>query len=163
MMSKVLKICVRWVVMAVCISMLLSLLGCGKEKPQMLDGPGMEYVSPWTELTVSVTDSQGQQAYSFTVTETDMEALVTGVCRDQEGNQYEEKTGIPIADETVWALRWMNLDQLEDVAEGENPDNGNRTCSIILRDGTVEQKQLSETHTQEIYELLLPYFINNPS
>ena len=151
------------VVIGMCIAALLSLFGCKKEKPEMLDGPGMEYVSPWTELTVSVTDSQGQQAYSFTVTDTDMEALVTGVCRDQEGNQYEAKTGIPIADETVWALRWMNLDQLEDVAEGENPDNGNSTCSITLRDGTVEQKQLSETHTQEIYELLLPYFVNNPS
>ena len=151
------------VVIGMCIASLLSLFGCKKEKPEMLDGPSMEYVSPWTELTVSVTDSQGQQAYSFTVTETDMEALVCGVCRDQEGNQYEAKTGIPIADETVWALRWMNLDQLEDVAEGENPDNGNSTCSITLRDGTVEQKQLSETHTQEIYELLLPYFINNPS
>ena len=160
----------RLVVMAVCISMLLSLLGCGKEKPHMLDGPDMEYAPPWSAFTISRSDSYAQYNFWFTVTEADPDAMVTGVCRDEEGTMYEEETGIPIPGETLWALRWMDLEQLTDAAESEKQDEGPEaldgsdiTFPVTLKDGTVAKKYISEELSLEIYQLLLPCFINDQS
>ena len=76
----------RWAVFGMCIAWLLTLLGCGKEKPFMLDGPEMEYQSPWTAFTLSRSDSDPQYNFSFTVTDNGEQALVTGECNDENGN-----------------------------------------------------------------------------
>ena len=78
----------------------------------MLDGPGMEYQSPWTSFSISRTDSNTQYSFWFEVTETDDGAVVIGECQDENGMSYETEVGIPISGEDLWALRWMDFDQL---------------------------------------------------
>lgn len=148
------------------ISLILSLFGCGKEKRFMLDGPGMEYQSPWTAFTLSRTDSSTRYYFWFTVTDNDDHALVTGECSDEEGNSYIEETGLEISAEDLWQLRWMDFEQLpEEEPWPEDPelstDMTNITLTLTLLDGTVEQKNISSDLSIEIYELLLPYLKNN--
>ena len=156
----------RWVVFAVCIAWLLTLLGCEKEKAHMLDGPGMEYQSPWTSFTLSRSDSNTQYSFWFELTETDTEALVIGSCRDENGVDYEAETGIPISGEDLWQLRWMDLDQLPDEEawseDMEMPtDTAVITLTLTLSDGTTVKKNASGDLSIEIYKLLLPYLKNN--
>lgn len=158
----------RLAVLIMCMAWLLSLFGCGKKKTQMLDGPGMEYVPRWTEFTLSRSDSYAQYNFSFTVTEGDTEAFVSGVCRDEDGNEYDVETGIVITGDTLWTLRRINLEQLQEEEpwpeDLEQPlDMENVKLTIVLSDGTVEKKNVSSSLSLEIYKLLLPYFINNQS
>ena len=153
------KKCFRLVVLVMCFGWLLTLLGCGTQKPQMLDGPGMEYQCPWTAFTLSGVD------YWFQVTETDTEALVTGSCRDQDGRICESETGIPISAEDLWKLRWLDLHTLEDAREfQEDPehvlDGSKVTLTLTLPNGQVVAKNASLMLSLEIYEILLPYFKN---
>ena len=163
----------------VCIFLLLSLVGCKQKDPVipngtkednsfMLDSSGMEYVPPWTEFTLSRSDSNAQYIFWFTVKDTDSEVLVTGECRNKDGGFYEEENGIPISAETIWALRWMDLERLSNVDESEIlPDGMDELLDgsdirlyITLDDGTVVKKNASDELSMEIYKLLLPYFIN---
>lgn len=158
----------RLAVLIMCITWLLALFGCGKEKPFMLDGPGMAYQSPWTAFALTRTDSNTQYSFWFEVTETDDGAVVIGECQDENGMSYETEVGIPISVEDLWALRWMNFDQLPEEEpwpeDLEMPtDMANITLAITLRDETVEEKSASSDLSIEIYNLLLPYFINNQS
>ena len=132
----------------------------------MLDGPGMEYQSPWTAFTLTRTDSNAQYHFRFTVTDDGDQALVTGECCDAQGNSYEEEQGIAISVEDLWQLRWMDLDQLPEKAvwpeDLEQPaDMTDITLSLTLADGTVEEKNASGALSIEIYKLLLPYLKNN--
>ena len=138
------------------------------EDPFMLDGPDMEYTPPWTAFTISRSDSNAQYQFWFTVTDADPDDLVTGACADAQGNHFAEQTGIAISTETWQALQWMNLEQLEEETpwpeDLERPlDDSSITLSITLSDGTVINKQASGKLSMEIYQLLLPYFINNQS
>ena len=148
------KKCFRLVVLVMCFGWLLTLLGCGTKKPQMLDAPGMEYQCPWTAFTLSGVD------YWFQVTETDAEALVTGSCRDQDGRICESETGIPISAEDLWKLRWLDLDQLEN-EETPSENLAGISLTLTLKDGTLEKKCVSEELSMEIYEILLPYLKNS--
>ena len=152
----------RWVA-AMCAACLLTLLGCGKQKPFMVDGPDMEYQSPWTTFTLSRVDSNTRYSFWFTVTDDGDQPLVTGECSDENGNSYIEETGIAISAEDLWQLRWMDLDRLPDEEEWpedlEMPtDMANITLNLTLSDGTVVQKSVSGDLSMEIYQLLLPYF-----
>ena len=156
----------RLAVAVLCVSLILSLFGCGKEKGFMLDGPDMEYHSPWTAFTLSRTDSSTQYQFWFTVTDDGEHALVTGECSDEEGNSYIEETGIEISAEDLWQLRWMDFDQLPEEEpwpeDLELPtDMASITLTLTLSDGTVEQKNISSDLSIEIYELLLHYLKNN--
>ena len=133
----------------------------------MPDGPGMEYTPEWTEFTLSRSDSYAQYNFSFTVTEGETDPVVSGVCRDEDGNEYDE-TGIVISEDTLWTLRRMNPEQLPD--EGPRPedlelplDAATITLTLTMADGTVVKKNASSNLSIEIYNLLLPYFINNQS
>lgn len=145
-----------------CIAWLMTFLGCGKEKPHMLDGPGMEYQSPWTAFTISGTDSNTKHSFCFTVTDSADAALVSGECSDETGKTYSQEQGVNISDEDVWKLRWMNLDQLPDKERSEDQalpaDMAGVTLSLTLSDGTVTEKIASGDLSMEIYQLLLPYF-----
>lgn len=157
----------RLAVLTMCITWLLALFGCGKEKPHVPDGSGMEYTPEWTEFTLSRSDSYAQYNFSFTVTEGDTAPVVSGVCRDEDGNEYGE-TGIVISGDTLWTLRRMNLEQLPDEEpwpeDLELPlDMETVKMTITLSDGTVVKKNVSSNLSMEIYQILLPYFINNQS
>ena len=156
----------RWVVFAMCVAWLMSLFGCGEGKPQMLDGPGMEYQSPWVAFALTRTDSNAQYNFWFEVTETDEGAVVTGSCRDEDGTDYETETGILISTEDLWQLRWMHLDQLPEENSGPDDlpqplDMESVKLALTLSDGTVEKKNISSDLSIEIYKLLLPYLKNN--
>ena len=134
----------------------------------MLDGPGMEYTPEWTEFTLSRSDSYAQYNFSFTVTEGDPEPMVSGMCRDEDGNEYDVQTGIVLTDETLWTLRRLHLEQLPEEEpwpeDLEMPlDMENVKLTLTLSDGTVVKKNASSNLSIEIYHLLLPYFINNQS
>ena len=134
----------------------------------MLDGPDMEYRPEWTEFTLSRSDSYAQHNFSFTVTEGDTEAMVSGVCRDEDGNEYDVQIGITITDDTLWTLRRMHLEQLPEEEpwpeDLELPlDMESVKLTLTLSDGTVVKKNASSNLSIEIYKLLLPYFINNQS
>lgn len=155
----------RWVVVALGMAWLLSLFGCKKEKPHMLDGPDM-YRAAWADVSLSRTDSNAQYCFWFDITETDDGHVVTGSCRDEDGTNYESESGIPISEEDLWKLRWMELDQLPD--EEPQPedlaqplDMETIQLKLTLSDGTVEKKNASSDLSMEIYKLLLPYLKNN--
>lgn len=153
-------------VMVMCISMLLSLFGCGKEKPQILDGPDMAYVPQWTEFTISRSDSYAQYNFWFTVTDADPNALVTGECLDEDGTRYEAETGIPISEEALWTLRRMDLEKLSEAVEmpddfPELLDDSIITLLVTLENGAVVKKNVSSDLSFEIYQLLLPFFAKN--
>lgn len=136
------------------------------EKPVMLDGPGMEYQSPWTAFTLTRTDSNTRYSFWFTITDDGEQALVTGECNDEDGNSYLEETGAEVSAGDLWQLRWMDFDQLPEEEpwpeDLERPtDMANITLAITLRDGTVEEKSASSDLSIKIYELLLPYLKNN--
>ncbi len=150
----------RLAVFIMCIAWLLSLFGCGKGKPQILDGPGMEYQSPWTAFTLTRTDSNTLYSFWFTVTDNGDQVLVTGECNDENGKTYIEETGVEISVEDLWQLRWMDFEQLPEDLERPT-DNSSITLSITLSDGTIERKNISEDLSMEIYKLLLPYLKNN--
>ena len=154
----------KWIVVLVgCITVLL-LGGCLRQRDKyMLDGPDMEYQSPWTTFTLSRVDSNTRYSFWFTVTDDGDQPLVTGECSDENGNSYIEETGIAISAEDLWQLRWMDLDRLPDEEEWpedlELPtDMANITLNLTLSDGTVVQKSPSGDLSMEIYQLLLPYF-----
>ena len=138
----------------------------GEEKPTMLDGPSMEYQSPWTAFALSRSDSNTRYCFWFEVTETDEGAVVTGSCQDEDGRDYEAETGIPISAEDLRELRWMDFDQLPDEEpwpeDLEMPLDMERIqMTLTLSDGTVEKKDASSNLSIEIYKLLLPYLKNH--
>jgi len=156
----------RWMVMVMCISILLSLFGCGREKSQILDGPDMGYVPLWTEFTISRSDSFAQYNFWFTVIDANPNALVTGECRDEDGTRYEAETGIPISAEALWTLRRMDLEKLSEAVEmpddfPELLDGSIITLSVTLENGVVVKKSVSSDLSFEIYQLLLPFFTKN--
>ena len=131
-----------------------------EEEPFMLDGPDMEYQSPWTSFSLSRVDSNTQYCFWFTVTDNGDHALVTGECSDKDGHSYLEETGVEISMEDLWQLRWMDFDQLPEDLEMPT-DMATISLTVTLSDGTVEVKDASGTLSMEIYELLLPYLKNN--
>ena len=156
----------QWMVFSVCITCLLTLLGCAKEKAHVLDGPDMEYQLEWTSFTLSRMDSNNQYSFWFTVTDKGDHALVKGECRDENHNSYCEEIGVEISGEDRWQLRWLNLDKLP--AEEPWPDElelptdmPRITLTLTLPDGTIEMKNASGDLSMQIYNLLLPYLEKN--
>ena len=140
----------------------LVLGGC---KNPVTDGPGMEYIPQWKGFTVSRTDSLAQYAFWFAVSDDGEEPLVTGECRDAEGNLYLEETGIRISSETLWQLRRLNLEKLEVKTQTEEIpgllDGSAVTLSLTLPDGEIVEMKASGELSLQIYSILLPYFVEN--
>ena len=154
----------KLIVLLLCCSIALSLLGCGKR--HMSDGPDMEYKPAWTEFTISRSDSSAQNNFRFTVSDDGEQPLVIGECYDEEGNFYEEEIGIELSAEDLWQLRWMNLQILDEPSgfpEDVEPRLGESriTLSLMLPSGENVEKNISADLSMEIYELLLPYLKNN--
>ncbi len=151
-----------------CFSMILSLLGC---KDHYVDGPGMEFTPPWQGFTLSSSHSYAQYNFWFTVMLFGEDYLLTGGCRDDEGNIYEEETGIRISTETLFTLFWMDLEKLDIIpepdptqepdADPELLDGSNVTLQVTLPNGEEVEVAVREEQSTLIYELLLPYFIKH--
>ena len=151
----------KLVIVLLCCSFALSLLGCGKR--HISDGPDMEYKPAWIEFTISRSDSSTQYNFWFTVTDDGDQPLVIGECCDEEGNFYEEELGIVLSAEDLWQLRWMDLQILDepiDFPEDMETIHADSriTLSLVLPSGETVEKNASGDLSMEIYQLLLPYF-----
>lgn len=144
--------------------MVLSWLrGLFRKKAYILDGPGMVYVPKWTSFTISQTHSDSRYHFSFTVTDEDMDAFVTGVCRDEKGNEYEVEQGILISEETRWKLRQLELEKLsEDTGLPDDVvilDDSSVTLTLTYSTGARVRKAASHALAMELFRILSPYLI----
>ena len=138
---------------------LLALFGCTKP----VDGPGMVNDRPWQEFTLSRSDSYAQYNFWFTVRVTDSGWLLTGECRDENGDVYTQETGVLLSEGDGQYLRSLWLGELTDVQpEGDGDlilvDAPDVRLVLTLLDGTQQEKYLPEETSIEIYERFLPYF-----
>ena len=137
---------------------LLTLVGCTKP----LDGPGMVNDRPWREFTLTRSDSFAQYNFWFTVQVTETGYLLTGQCRDEDGNEYVQESGVPLSEGDGQYLRALWLGELPDAAAQEDDDLillDAPTVRLFLTglDGTQQEKCLSDDISIEIYHRFLPY------
>ena len=147
-----------------CIAMLLSLFGCGKK--HILDGPGMVNDQPWKAFTLSRSDAYAQYNFWFTVEQGDFDFLLTGECRDEDGETYTIEEGVALSAEDLRYLRDLWLGDLPNPTpeEEDGPillDAPEITLLLTWRDGSEEEKVFSADTSIDIYEKFLPYFKNN--
>ena len=138
---------------------LLALFGCTKP----VDGPGMVNDRPWQEFTLSRSDSYAQYNFWFTVQDTDTGYLLTGECRDENGNAFTLETGVPLSEADGQYLRDLWLGEQPDVQpDGEEDlillDAPDVRLVLTCLDGTQQEKYLPEEKSIEIYNRFLPYF-----
>lgn len=154
----------RWMVILLLASFLLSLFGCGKKS--ILDGPGMVNDQPWREFSLSRSDSYAQYNFWFEVQKNEYGYLLTGECRDEDGEMYvlEAKDNTILSAEDMRYLRGLWLGELPDVVPDENAeepfllDAPNITFILTLLNGSQQEKGLPSEISIAIYEHFLPYF-----
>ena len=149
----------KWSGLAAVAACLLTLVGCTKP----LDGPGMVNDRPWREFTLTRSDSFAQYNFWFTVQVTETGYLLTGQCRDEDGNEYVQESGVPLSEGDGQYLRALWLGELPDAAAQEDDDDlillDAPTVRLFLTglDGTQQEKCLSDDISIEIYHRFLPY------
>ena len=149
----------KWNGLAAVAACLLTLVGCTKP----LDGPGMVNDRPWREFTLTRSDSFAQYNFWFTVQVTETGYLLTGQCRDEDGNEYVQESGVPLSEGDGQYLRALWLGELPDAAAQEDDDDLILLDAPIVRlflimiDGTQQEKCLSDDISIEIYHRFLPY------
>ncbi len=162
----------RLVVLVVGISFLFSLFGC---RSHLVDKTGMVNNLYWESFELSRCDSYSQYNFGFILESSNNCYLLKGECRDEEGNIYESYDGIKIPDSKVEKLRSrFELDNLPDIIPDENEKAGSTgdeepflldatKVDLILKypDGSTKEKAITAELSIEIYEQLLPYFIND--
>ena len=148
----------KWNGLAAVAACLLTLVGCTKP----LDGPGMVNDRPWREFTLTRSDSFAQYNFWFTVQVTETGYLLTGQCRDEDGKEYVQESGVPLSEGDGQYLRALWLGELPDAAAQEEDDLILLDAPIVRLfltglDGTQQEKCLSDDISIEIYHRFLPY------
>ena len=147
----------KWNGLAAAAACLLTLVGCTKP----LDGPGMVNDRPWREFTLTRSDSFAQYNFWFTVQVTETGYLLTGQCRDEDGNEYVQESGVPLSEGDGQYLRALCLGELPDAALDEDDlillDAPTVRLFLTMIDGTQQEKCLSDDISIEIYHRFLPY------
>lgn len=152
-------------VLLMCISFLLSLFGCGEM--HILDGPGMVNTLIWESFELSGNGSDTSYNFWFKLEPGADGYLLTGECTDKNGKTYCEEDGIIVPDAEADALRRFRLEELPDKAELLDEelilpeDAPSIRLTLIFADGSKKEKSIDGDTAIEIYEELLPYFINN--
>lgn len=154
-----------------CMTFLLSLFGC---RDHLVDGPGMINTLQWESFELSRSDSYSQYNFGFIFETSDNGYLLKGECRDEDGNIYESDNGIEISNAEAEEIRSrFKLDDLPDVVPTKNDEATGideevfildaSSASLILKyyDGSQKEKAITSELSIEIYEQLLPYFVNN--
>lgn len=154
----------KWTAVALVTTLALSLFGCGKR--HMLDGPGMVNDQPWKAFTLSRSDSYSQYNFWFTVERGDFAFLLTGECRDEDGQLYTIEEGVELSTEDLQFLRGLKLADLPDEIPDEDDgllllDAPLIKMTVTFIDDQEVAKSLSEDASIQIYQRFLPYFINN--
>ena len=135
-------------------------------KKYMLDGPGMENEPKWTSFTISQTSSYAQHNFSLDVVDDGNNVGVSGVCRDDNGNEYQTTDLIKLRFETIATLRQYDLDNLSDFNDEKTEIEDELICldadevslSLFYEDGRTAKKCASSLAIP-IYKLLIPYFV----
>ena len=147
----------KWNGLAAVAACLLTLVGCTKP----LDGPGMVNDRPWREFTLTRSDSFAQYNFWFTVQVTETGYLLTGQCRDEDGNEYVQESGVLLTEGDGQYLRALWMGELPDaVAEDDDLillDAPIVRLFLTMKDGTQQEKCLSDDISIEIYHRFLPY------
>ena len=143
---------------------LSSLFGCSKK--HILDGPGMVNDQPWKAFTLSRSDSYSQYNFWFTVEQGDFAFLLTGECRDEDGELYTIEEGVELSTEDLQFLRGLKLADLPDDIPYEDDglillDAPVIKLTVTFIDDQEVAKCLPEDASIQIYQRFLPYFINN--
>jgi hypothetical protein len=145
---------------------IFSLFGCGRKHIQ--DGPGMINDLNWKAFTLSRSDSFAQYNFTFTVEKSEGNYLLTGECRDQEGNEYCVEEGISLSGKDIQYLRTLNLGNLPDIIPA-SPDETDDltvldaptiTLFVTFPDGEFLEKAMTNDFSIQFYERFLRYFIN---
>ena len=148
----------KWSALAAVAACLLTLVGCTKP----VDGPGMVNDRPWREFTLTRSDSFAQYNFWFTVQVTETGYLLTGQCRDEDGNEYAQESGVPLSEGDGQYLRALWLGELPDAAAQDEDDLILLDAPIVRLfltglDGTQQEKCLSDDISIEMYHRFLPY------
>lgn len=146
-------------------SWLLLLFGCGKK--HMLDGPGMENDQPWKAFTLSLADTYAQHNFWFTIEKGESSYILTGECRDEEGNECKLEHGVELSVKDTKYLRSLRLQELNDIAIFDDEDGlilldaPQVLLVLTYLDDTEKKKAISKDISVQIYEHLLHYFKDN--
>ena len=154
----------RLAVIVVCISALLSLFGCKKEKdPFILDGPSMINPYAWDSFDITRSgDSIAEHNFHIIVKYSNDGYVVTGTV-----NGYSEEEGILLETsdcERIDALDAGYLPDYEEVAadgsvEPELPlDAPEVTIQVAHLNGTLAKKVDKDGFSLKVYEIVKPYF-----
>ena len=147
----------KWNCLAAALACLLTLFGCAKP----VDGPGMVNDRPWREFTLTRSDSFAQYNFWFTVRDTETGYLLTGQCRDEQGNEYVLESGVLLSEEDGQYLRELWLGELPDASAEDDDlillDAPTVRLLLTVLDGTQQEKWLSDETSIEIYHRFLPY------
>lgn len=154
----------RWMTGVIILAFTLMVCGC---KKHVLDGPGMVNNQPWKAFTLSRSDSYSQYNFWFTVQQGDFSFLLTGECRDEDGEMYTIDDGVELSSEDLQFLRDLWLGELPDAVPGDDGDEliilDAPTITLVLTwmDNTEQEKVLSHDISIQIYQRFLPYFKHN--
>ena len=144
-----------WAVVIVCISLLLSLLGC--KKPQILDGPDMERKT-WDEFTLSQSSDDYSQSYAYTVKHDASWKyyLLTDVFDYELG--YPVEKSVELGSATVNGLIGLHIEAQPvyepDELEAEILDGTHLTLTVIDSKGKLSRRVVSQSLADKILELL---------
>lgn len=149
------------------VACVFSFFGCGHK--HILDGPGMIDDLNWKAFTLSRSDSYTRHNFTITVESREFGFFLTGECRDEEGNEYSVKDGAEHSGADIRYLRTLNLGNLPDAFPSSKVeddgviflDEPEVTLLVTYLDGTVQEKVIGEDFLIQLYEMFLPYFINN--
>ena len=154
----------KWLTAAVFLIVLAAvLLGC--KKPQVLDGPGMINNQPWKGFTLSHTDGT-RYYFRFVVKESDFGFLLTGECRDENGDLHVLEEGVELSAEDLQFLRDLWLGDLPDAVsspddrESVPADAPDIKLMLTWVGGTQQEKVLPEDTSILLYSRFLHYFIH---
>ena len=161
----------RLAVIFMCFAFLASLFGCNKQKkPDITDTSGVtEKVTAsgeWESFTISKSSMDNCASFWYTVSEENECYILTGICRDYDGNEYDhEEEGIPLTDETVKILRDYKLERMPDEKKSALDDmvlDGDIESFIVtFEDGTTVKKSVPYEISCEIESLLREYFVKD--
>ena len=159
------RLCVRWVLIGMCLEALLSLFGCHKDN-YILDGPGMERAL-WQEFTISQSSDVYEGNFAYTVTNEYDEYYLVYEYFDYKNNIPDERK-IKLKDATVNELLSMDLLSLPDEQPSESLqdeemvlDGTFAKLTVTDTSGNTYKKRVSNEMVQNIRSLLSPYVVED--
>ncbi len=128
----------------------------------------VEVHGEWNKLNLSFRNDNYSEWYDFEVSRNDVgEWIAKGFCSDEEYNRYESEDGIVLSDQTMEAIRAMNLDRYAAVRKAESDpemedvlilDDSSGGLTLGYADGYQVEKATPSEVDDAIAELLKKEF-----